>query len=94
MQEKSESDSRETAESSSVSLSGNIINVNKYRSNLIVSLHYITSKYYDSLLMQSISTIEYYRIRAFFTYNSFLNIQIMQEKSVGMVGDYGKMASE
>ena len=64
MKEKSESDSRETAESSSVR-----DNVNKHRSNLIVSLHYITAKYYDSLLMQSISTIEYYQIRAFLTYD-------------------------
>ena len=64
MKEKSESDSKETAESSSVR-----DNVNKHRSNLIVSLHYITAKYYDSLLMQSISTIEYYQIRAFLTYD-------------------------
>ena len=64
MKEKSESDSRETAESSSVR-----DNVNKHRLNLIVSLHYITAKYYDSLLMQSISTIEYYQIRAFLTYD-------------------------
>ena len=64
MKEKSESDSKETAESSSVR-----DDVNKHRSNLIVSLHYITAKYYDSLLMQSISTIEYYQIRAFLTYD-------------------------
>ena len=65
MKEKSESDSRETAESSSVRDN----DVNKHRSNLIVSLHYITAKYYDSLLMQSISIIEYYQIRAFLTYD-------------------------
>ena len=41
--------------------------------------------------MQSISTIEHYRIKAFFTYDWLLNILHMQEKSVG---DYGKMASE
>ena len=68
MQEKSESDSRRLGKRLSHRVSGNV-NVNKHRSNLIVSLHYITAKYYDSLLMQSISTIEYYRIRAFFTYD-------------------------
>ena len=43
--------------------------------------------------MQSINTIEYYKIRAFLTYDWFLNILYMQAKSVGVVGEYGKMAS-
>ena len=61
MQEKSVSDSGETAESWN--------NVNKHRSILFLFFPYVNTKYCDSILMQSISTIEYYRIKAFFTYD-------------------------